>query len=109
MISKFIILISNNSIKVQHILWTLLYFLYYSYDENTPNDIIGLLDNELQQIVSYTYTSWGEIASVKDSSGNEITDTNHIWLINPYRYRSYRYDSETGIDYLYPLANKGEI
>lgn len=72
----------------------------YYYIKNAQNDVIGLLDNTLQQIVSYKYTSWGEIVSVKDSTGNEITDSNNIGLINPYRYRSYRYDSETGLYYL---------
>ena len=72
----------------------------YYYIKNAQNDIIGILDNTLQQIVSYTYTSWGEIISVKDANGNEITDTNHIGFINPYLYRSYRYDRETGFYYL---------
>ena len=72
----------------------------YYYIKNIQNDIIGILDNTLQQIVSYTYTSWGEIISVKDANGNEITDTNHIGLINPYLYRSYQYDRETGFYYL---------
>lgn len=72
----------------------------YYYIKNAQNDIIGILDNTLQQIVSYTYTSWGEIISVKDANGNEITDTNHIGLINPYLYRSYQYDRETGFYYL---------
>ena len=38
--------------------------------------------------------------SIKDANGNEITDTNNIGIINPYRYRSYRYDTETGLYYL---------
>ncbi len=51
-------------------------------------------------MTSYTYDSWGKIVSIKDANGNEITDPNHIGKINPYRYRSYRYDEETGLYYL---------
>ena len=72
----------------------------YYYIKNIQGDIIGILDNNLQQIVSYTYTSWGELISIKDSNGNEITSQTHIGIINPYRYRSYRYDTETGLYYL---------
>ena len=58
------------------------------------------MDSNLNQIVSYEYDSWGNILSIKDENGNEITDSNNIGLINPYRYRSYRYDTETGLYYL---------
>lgn len=51
-------------------------------------------------VVSYTYDSWGNVISIKDANGNEITDSNNIGIINPYRYRSYRYDTETGLYYL---------
>lgn len=73
--------------------------LYY-YIKNIQNDIIGLMDNNYNQIVKYEYDSWGNIISIKDSIGNEITDNNHIAYINPYRYRSYYYDNETGLYYL---------
>ena len=72
----------------------------YYYIRNGQNDIIGILDSNLNQIVSYEYDSWGNILSIKDENGNEITDSNNIGLINPYRYRSYRYDTETGLYYL---------
>ncbi|MDP4120686.1 MAG: RHS repeat-associated core domain-containing protein, partial [Bacillota bacterium] len=38
--------------------------------------------------------------SVKDASGNTITDTTSIALINPIRYRGYVYDSDSGLYYL---------
>ena len=72
----------------------------YYYIRNGQNDIIGILDSNLNQIVSYEYDSWGNILSIKDENGNEIIDSNNIGLINPYRYRSYRYDTETGLYYL---------
>ena len=40
------------------------------------------------------------IISITDSNEVEITDTEHIAYVNPFRYRSYYYDSETGYYYL---------
>ena len=72
----------------------------YYYIKNIQNDIIGILNSNLEEIVNYQYDSWGQVVKVTDSQGNEITDTNNIGYINPYRYRSYRYDSETKLYYL---------
>ena len=35
-----------------------------------------------------------------DADGNEITDSYHIGRLNPYRYRGYYFDEETGLYYL---------
>ena len=72
----------------------------YFYVKNLQGDITGILDNNLQQVVVYTYDSWGKLISTKDASGNDITSPTHIGNINPYLYRSYRYDRETGLYYL---------
>ncbi|MCI8361940.1 MAG: hypothetical protein HFJ41_02105 [Clostridia bacterium] len=74
--------------------------IQYYYIKNAQNDVIGILDSNLNQIVSYVYDSWGKIISIKDANGNNITDETNIGIINPYRYRSYRYDTETGLYYL---------
>ncbi len=73
--------------------------LYY-YIKNGQNDIIGIIDEQGNKIVSYTYDSWGQIISITDNQDNEITDQTHIGNINPFRYRSYYYDSETELYYL---------
>ena len=65
-----------------------------------PSDIIGILDNNMNQIVSYTYDTFGRTLSIIDGNGNAITDTSNIGWKNPYRYRSYRYDYEAGLYYL---------
>lgn len=72
----------------------------YYYVKNYQNDIIGILNSTGERIVSYNYDSWGNILSIKDNNGNEITDTNNIGIINPFRYRSYYYDKETNLYYL---------
>ena len=72
----------------------------YHYTKNLQGDIIGLLDVNNEQIVSYEYDSWGSLISIKDQDGNVITDENNIGIINPFRYREYYYDSEIGMYYL---------
>ncbi|CDM67295.1 Hypothetical protein CM240_0116 [Clostridium bornimense] len=61
---------------------------------NVQNDVIGLHDSTGTVVVSYSYDTWGNIVSItgslKDSVGKK----------NPYRYRGYRYDEETGMYYL---------
>ena len=72
----------------------------YYYLKNLQNDIIGIIDTNGNQIVKYKYDSWGKLLKVEDGLGNEITDSTHIGLINPFRYRSYYYDQETKLYYL---------
>ena len=72
----------------------------YYYIKNLQNDIIGLLDEDFNVIANYAYDSWGKIISITDKEGKEITDENHVANINPFRYRSYYYDKETGLYYL---------
>lgn len=94
--------------------WNATYYLYdasgligleyngqkYYYIKNLQNDIIGILNSIGEQIVTYEYDSWGNVLSIKDGAGNLITDQSNIGVINPYRYRSYYYDNETGLYYL---------
>ncbi|MBE6150540.1 MAG: DNRLRE domain-containing protein [Firmicutes bacterium] len=72
----------------------------YYYIKNLQGDIIGLLNSNYEQIVSYEYDSWGKVLSIKDNEGNIITDNNNIGIINPFRYRGYYYDEETSLYYL---------
>ena len=44
--------------------------------------------------------AWGKVLSVKDQNGNAITSATHIGNLNPFRYRGYYYDSESGFYYL---------
>lgn len=66
----------------------------YFYVRNAQNDIIGLVDKAGTQVVSYTYDSWGKLISIDGT----LKDT--VGVKNPYRYRGYRYDSETQLYYL---------
>jgi RHS repeat-associated protein len=66
----------------------------YYYVYNAQNDIIALIDAAGNEVVSYTYDTWGKLLSIEGT----LKDT--IGIKNPYRYRSYRYDTETGLYYL---------
>jgi len=72
----------------------------YYYKKNLQGDIIGILDSNLQEVVKYTYDSWGKVLTITDAQDNPITDESNIGHINPYRYRGYRYDKETELYYL---------
>jgi RHS repeat-associated protein len=66
----------------------------YYYIRNAQGDIIGLFDKTGAQVVSYTYDTWGKLISIDGS----LKDS--VGVKNPYRYRGYRYDTETGLYYL---------
>lgn len=72
----------------------------YYYKKNNQNDVIGLYDSNYKEIVKYYYDCYGNSIAVTDMNNQVITDKNHIGVINPYRYRSYYYDNETGYYYL---------
>ncbi len=66
----------------------------YYYIFNVQGDVIGILNQAGQKIVSYTYDAWGKVLSVDGSEASTIGQ------INPIRYRGYYYDTETGFYYL---------
>lgn len=72
----------------------------YFYVRNAQDDRIGLIDKKGALVVSYVYDTWGKLISMKDASGTDMKDdTNNVGYKNPYRYRGYRYDTETGLNF----------
>jgi len=59
------------------------------YITNIQGDVIGLSDRNGNVLVRYTYDAWGNAV---DISGNQT-----IISLNPFRYRGYVYDQETGL------------
>jgi len=66
----------------------------YYYVRNAQGDITGLIDNAGNLVVSYTYDTWGKLIATTGSLASTLG------VKNPYRYRGYRYDTETGLYYL---------
>ena len=64
----------------------------YLYQRNIQGDIIGIYDDEGNQVGEYAYDGYGNQVIVKDEGG--------IASLNPFRYRGYYFDEETGFYYL---------
>ena len=63
----------------------------YFYLYNGLGDVTGLVDSSNQVVVRYQYNSWGKVTSTQDTSGVSLA------TLNPFRYRKYVYDPETGL------------
>lgn len=66
----------------------------YFYTRNAQNDITGLIDENGVSVVQYQYDSWGKLLGITGSLASTIGKR------NPFRYRGYYYDDETGMYYL---------
>lgn len=66
----------------------------YYYLRNAQGDVTGLVDADGTQVVTYTYDAWGNPLSVTGSKSHTIGED------NPFRYRGYFYDTETGLYYV---------
>ena len=62
---------------------------YYLY--NGQRDVIGLYDANGNVVVEYTYDAWGKPLTTTGSLASTVGAK------NPYRYRGYRYDTESGL------------
>ncbi|QVK17039.1 RHS repeat-associated core domain-containing protein [Mycoplasmatota bacterium] len=73
----------------------------YFYIKDLQGNISIIVDENGDIVVEYSYDAWGNIISTKEynADGTEKTELD-IAKINPYRYRGYRYDEETGYYYL---------
>ena len=63
----------------------------YFYLYNGLGDVTGLVDRSNQVVVRYQYNSWGKVMSTQDTSGVSLA------TLNPFCYRKYVYDPETGL------------
>ena len=58
-------------------------------------EIIPILDSTGDVVVEYTYDAWGNhIVTPTDEAYSELSQ------LNPFRYRGYYYDTETGLYFL---------
>ena len=67
---------------------------YYYFDKNTLGDVIAIRDDSGEVVAEYFYDAWGNILEERDPYNSGIASA------NPFRYRGYYYDSETGFYYL---------
>ena len=62
----------------------------YFFEKNTLGDIVAIWDSAGNLMGRYSYDAWGNITYQSGS----------IASVNPFRYRGYYYDTETGFYYL---------
>ena len=65
----------------------------YFYVKNQQGDITDITNSNGEVVASYTYDPWGKLTSIR---GSNIELAN----LNPFRYRSYYYDSDIQMYYL---------
>ena len=63
----------------------------YFYLYNGLGDVVGLIDSSNKVVVRYQYNSWGKVTSTQDTSGVSLA------TLNPFCYRKYVFDPETGL------------
>ena len=68
---------------------------------DAQGNVVNISNQAGTRIVEYSYDAWGNPVRVYDpATGNTITDPAHIANVNPFRYRSYYFDTESGFYFL---------
>ena len=65
----------------------------YYYIKDLQGDITEIVDKDGKAVAEYAYDAWGNMLT-------ENNGTLAVGKLNPFRYRSYVYDEETGLYYL---------
>ena len=71
----------------------------YYFEKNLQGDIIAIYTENGTKIGSYTYDAWGN-CTVSTESGTTTIQKQIVRTLNPFRYRGYYYDTDTGLYYL---------
>ena len=77
---------------------------YYAYVHTLQGDIAAIVDNTGIKVVEYGYDAWGKptkVWSLTHPSDSTLTSAYaKLAQLNPFRYRGYVWDEETGLYYL---------
>ena len=66
----------------------------YGYLYDLQGDVVALVDGTGTKVVEYTYDAWGK------PTGKTGTMAGTLGTVQPFRYRGYVFDEETGLYYL---------
>ena len=83
---------SNNSVTAMSINDSMYYYI-----KNLQGDITKIVNHQGKVMVEYTYDAWGNILKEKS---NVTPSYATVKEFNPFRYRGYVYDTDTGLYYL---------
>ena len=83
---------SNNSVTAMSINDSM-----YYYAKNLQGDITKIVNHQGKVMVEYTYDAWGNILKEKSNVNPSYATVKEF---NPFRYRGYVYDTDTGLYYL---------
>ena len=66
----------------------------YAYVYSLQGDVLGLVNSSGTEVVRYVYDAWGKVLATTGTLASTVG------AIQPFRYRGYIYDTETGLYYL---------
>ncbi len=66
----------------------------YAYLYSLQGDVVALVDGSGAKVVEYSYYAWGK------PTGKTGTLASTVGTVQPFRYRGYVYDEDTGLYYL---------
>ena len=70
----------------------------YYFQKNMQGDVIAITNQSAQIVARYAYDAWGAVTTAVTYTN--LTEDVDIAVINPFRYRSYYYDTEIAMYYL---------
>ena len=68
----------------------------FYFEKNLQGDVVAVYNSSGIKVISYTYDAWGN----HTVTWHDSYSTNFNAYYNPFRYRGYYYDTETGLYYL---------
>lgn len=92
----------NNILHFQYSDETLVGFILnhvqYYYVTNLNGDIVAITDANGNLVAKYTYDIWGNVLDIEPFEKDNEEQLN-VARLNPFRYRGYYYDNESGLYY----------
>lgn len=92
----------NNILHFQYSDETLVGFILnhvqYYYVTNLNRDIVAITDANGNLVAKYTYDVWGNVLDIEPFEKDNEEQLN-VARLNPFRYRGYYYDNESGLYY----------
>ena len=74
-------------------------FYTFWFEKNLQGDIVAVYNESGTKVYTYQYDAWGN-CTVSTESGTTTIQKRIVRTLNPFRYRGYYYDTDTGLYYL---------